>query len=162
LIKLDNEEEMMTVDNQPLEAKEAVLKTISLEKKQELHHMAYVYYQNKYYAEADAFFRLLLQIDPQNISYLQGLGASLKMQQNYAEAAYCYIEALKQPLQEIDPYLYVHLSDCYLALKEFDKAFAILKEAKKRAKQVNNKKVCRHVSFMYERWKKNKQPKTNA
>lgn len=136
--------------------RQEIFKKISEKKVEELHSMAYVYYQNQRYREADALFRLLVTIDPQVFQYWKGLGACLQMKKNYEGALNCY-ECAQNLLKDLpDPYLYVHIADCHFAMKELDKGFQVLELAKKRAKKTNEKKIIRHVSFMHERWKKNK------
>jgi len=138
---------------------EAVLKKISAKKIENLHNMAYVYYQNKYYEDADAFFRLLTKLKPENIHYWKGLGACLQMKKNYQDALLCYHHAQNILGESPDAYLYVHIADCHFAMKQSEQGFEILTLAKKRA--VNDKKIIHHIAFMHERWKKKKKLTAN-
>ncbi|MFI5342983.1 MAG: SycD/LcrH family type III secretion system chaperone [Chlamydiales bacterium] len=118
----------------------------------EMHSMAYVYYQNKHYQEADALFRILVVIAPQNYKYWKGLGACLQMKKNYKDALNCYRCAQALLKEKPDPYLDVHTADCHFALKQIEEGLKALERAKSTAKKQPNQAILQHVSFMRERW----------
>ena len=122
----------------------------------EIHAMAYIYYKNKRYQEADAHFRLLVLAYPKNSQYWKGLGAALQMKKNYKEAINCYQCAQNLLEEHRDPYLEIHTADCYFALNETDSALKALGEAKLLAKELGDKKVLSHVAFIRSRWVKKK------
>ena len=138
------------------EASDTLLTSLSGDRIEEAHRMAYVYYQNKHYREADALYRLLVAACPQNHIYWKGLGACLKMKNNYKDALNCYRCAQALLKDQPDPYLEVHAADCYFALKQIEQGLKALDRAKLIAMKQNDQAILQHVSFMRERWKKQK------
>lgn len=122
----------------------------------DLHSMAYIYYQNHYYLEADSCFRLLVTINPQESKFWKGLGACLQMKKNYEGALNCYRCAQSLLKEKPNSYLYLHIADCHFAMKNLQEGFLALELAQKIAKKTKDQKVINHISFMNERWKKNK------
>ncbi len=133
-----------------------ILTQVSSRKIEELHHMAYVYYQNKRFREASAIFRLLVTLRADDKGYWKGLGACLQMKKNYDDALVCYQNVQDLLQNEPDAYLYVHMADCHFAMKQLNEGFHFLDLAKKRAQKTKEKKIIHHVSFMHERWNRKK------
>lgn len=133
---------------------EALLEHLSQEEVNEMHKMAYVYYQNQRYKEADALFRLLVMAKPEEFKFWKGLGACLQMKKNYQAALACYRQAQALLKDKPDPYLYVHAADCYFALAEVERGFKVLKAATTYAKKKGDQKILQHASFMKQRWKR--------
>lgn len=136
------------------EVDQTIFSSLPGDKIDEMHSMAYVYYQNQYYREADALFRILVAIAPKNHEYWKGLGACLQMKKNYKDALNCYRCAQALLRNKPDPYLDVHTADCYFALKQVEQGLKTLDRAKLIAGK--NSDILQHVSFMRERWKKKK------
>ena len=132
----------------------ALFEHLTLEEMEEMYSMAYVYYQNQRYKEADALFRLLVMIRPEEFKFWKGLGACQQMKKNYQAALTCYRQAQALLKNKPDPYLYVHAADCYFALTEVDRGFKVLETAKTCAKKTHDQKILQHVSFMKQRWKR--------
>lgn len=132
---------------------ESLIADLAPEKIEEVYNMAYTYYQNRYYQEADALFRILVSMSPQKAKYWKGLGACLQMKKNYKDALNCY-QCAQALLKEMpDAYLDVHSADCYFALKQVEHGLKSLKMAKSKAEKIHDQKILKHVAFMQERWK---------
>jgi tetratricopeptide (TPR) repeat protein len=120
---------------------------------QRMHSMAYVYYKNQCYREADALFRILVQADPLNGKYWKGLGACLQMKRNYQAALKCYGQVRKLLENKADAYLDIHCADCYFALDQITNGLKALNSARLKALKNSDKIVLNHVAFMRSRWK---------
>lgn len=127
---------------------------VAEEKIQEIHSIAFWLYHEKHYQEAGHFFRLLVVSRPSEPKYWKGFGACLQMQKNYEEAINCYMSAQILKGKQTDPYLYVHVADCYFALKQADAGWKALGAAYLRAKATNDRRVLQHVALMRDIWSK--------
>lgn len=127
----------------------------------DIHSMAYVYYRNQHYREADALFRILVISDPKNHKYWKGLGAAMQMEKNYKGALDCYQRVDKLLNHQSDAYIDIHCADCYFALGQIAEGLKTLHSAKKKALKTSDRKVLRHVAFMCERWKEKKSFNSN-
>ncbi len=125
----------------------------SKESIREIHSMAYVYYKNQCYREADALFRILVINEPQNSKYWKGLGACLQMKKNYQGALNCYKRIQDLLNNQSDAYLDIHCADCYFALGQIANGLKTLHSARQKALKSSDKKVLKHVAFMRGRWK---------
>lgn len=135
---------------------QSLLEGIKLNQVDEIHNMAYIYYKNRRYWEAEAQFRLLVAIEPKNSGFWKGLGACLQMRKSYQEALNCYTCAQAIILDDPDPYIEIHCADCYFALNQIEKGLKVLEGARACAKNRNDKKVINHVNFIRSRWIKSK------
>ena len=124
------------------------------EKIKELYALAYFLYGQQHYLDASHLFRLLAAARPSEPKYWKGLGACLQVLKEYDGALNCYASAQMLYLTQTDPYLYLHSADCYIALKEVEKAFKALDAAHKRAEITKDKRVLQHVKLMREMWTK--------
>lgn len=120
------------------------------ERLQHMHQLAYVYYKNQCYPEAEALFSILVHAASENNKFWKGLGACLQMKKCYQAALKCYEKAgVLQP----DAYLDIHSSDCHFALGQTEAGLKKLSEARQKALQTDDKKILKHVAFMRSRWK---------
>lgn len=131
---------------------ESTLLTVSKERIQKIHSMAYIYYQNQRYREADALFRMLVNLEPQNSKYWKGLAACLQMKKNYLAALNCY-KRVHELNDQSDVYLDIHIADCYFAVKQITNGLKTLDSIKQKAVKNRDKKILQYVAFMRERWK---------
>ena len=129
--------------------------TLSTEKISEMHHIAFHLYRDKQYEKAGHFFRLLTIIDPSDMKYWKGLGASLQLAKKYQEAVECYASAVLVGSDQPDPYLFVHAADCFFALDQKEQGLKALEGAKLSAELRKDMQVIAHVALMQELWSKN-------
>lgn len=106
---------------------ENLVPKLSEEAAKALYSVAYNSYQSGNYADAAAFFRLLTQQSTDHRAAWMGLGASLQMLKNYAEAIAAY--GCAAVLNENDPYVHLHAAECFHALKDSAKALQALDAA---------------------------------
>jgi secretion system chaperone SscA len=132
---------------------------LSMEKIEELHHIAFQLYQDGQYENAIHFFRLLTLVDPLEIKYRKGLAASLQMNKNYAEAIENYRDAQSLNPDTMDPYLYLHAADCRLAVGQIEEGLKALEGAEIGAQREENVRVLNHISLMRELWSKKQEVK---
>ena len=128
---------------------------VSEEKIKEIYALAYLLYHNQHYGQSSHFFRLLVMMRPSEAKFWKGFGASLQMQKDYEEALSCYLccshfMSQKQP----DPHLYVHVADCYFALKQVKEGLKALEAAHLIAKKTHDRQILQHVAFMRNQWSK--------
>lgn len=126
--------------------------------REEIHSLAYVLYHNQRYEESSHFFRLLTIAFPLEAKFWKGLGACLQMQKDYDEALNCYLtcsQLLKE--DQLDPYLYVQVADCYFALNEVNVGLKALEKACLMAKKTDDTSILQHVAFMRQRWSQSSQ-----
>lgn len=129
---------------------------LSAEKVEEMHHIAYNLYQDRQYDRAAHFFRLLTIVNPLEMKYWKGLGASLQMTKDYEQAIQYYVSAQLVCQNKPDPYLYVYAADCYFALGQKQESLKALEGAQLIATEQNNVKVLNHVALMKDLWSNNK------
>lgn len=139
---------------EPSPSKEGRGPPLSKEKEEEAYANAYMLYQNRRYQEAGYLFRLLAQAAPDQPKYWKGLGACLQLQKDYEGAldSYCCCARANSPSCP-DAALYTHTADCYLALKEMDKALTALEVAAAIAKKTKQRHILQHVTFMKKMWR---------
>lgn len=134
-----------------LEANENPLACSSKKNMEEAYALAYVLYQNKRYVESELFFRTLVAIHPSEIKFWKGFGSCLQMQQDYQQALNCYLSCVQLMEEEnIDPYVFVQIADCYFALKQTHYALKVLECAYVIAKKTNLQPIIQHVLFLRE------------
>lgn len=93
-------------------------------------HLAAIYeigrslYETQQYRKAEDIFKLLCLYDPWKKLHWFGLGASRQMQGLYEEAILAYHLALA--MDDEDPYIRIHLAECYFRTgdKELAKKYA--------------------------------------
>lgn len=81
----------------------------------ELYLMAYNFYNNGKYDEAQNCFRTLVTIDAYQVDYWIGLGASLQMLKEYQEAIAAY--AIASLIDAKNPIAHFHAAECFFALQ---------------------------------------------
>lgn len=126
------------------------------------HIMAYTYYNNKHYLEAEGHFRFLVAAVPSNSEFWKGLGACLAMRKCYTEAIHCYACAQALRIGKFDPYLEIYTADCYFSLNAIEKGLKVLEGAETLAEYLKNREVLRHIRFMKSRWKKKTRKKSQS
>lgn len=138
----------------PSPSREGAFPSLYKEKEGEAYATAYMLYQNRRYQEAGYLFRLLTQAAPDQPKYWKGLGACLQLQKDYEGAldSYCCC-AQANSSSCSDAALYTHTADCYLALKEMDKALTALEVAAAIAKKTKQRHILQHVAFMKKMWR---------
>jgi type III secretion system low calcium response chaperone LcrH/SycD len=127
---------------------------ISEDKIQETYRFAYDLYSQRYYQEANYFFRFLILARPEEAKYWKGFGACLQMQKEYEEALDCYFCAEKLSQKPLDPYFYIHKAYCCFALKKVKAGLKNLEVARLKAVETHDQRVLKHVALMHELWVK--------
>lgn len=117
--------------------------------------LAYTLYKHRQYSEAYPLFRALVEVAPQEVKYWKALAACLQMQKDYRNALQYYQHAQNLLVKHPDPYLYVYIADCQLALHDVTAALKTLNLAEQTAKKRKEKRVLQHVALMRSLWKKN-------
>lgn len=97
---------------------------------EQIYWVAHHLYQGGKYADAERMFRLLALKVPGEGKYWMGLGSSLQLQHQYASAIGAYQRAMNCEKSQDDPYLFVHLADCYLGLNQTENMLENLDRAK--------------------------------
>ncbi len=119
----------------------------------EIYALAYMLYGSEHYLQASHFFRLLVIARPSEVKFWKGFGACLQMQKDYEEALNCYLSCSHLMSQNSpDAYLYVHVADCYFALKQVKEGLKALEAARLIAKKTHNRQILQHVAFMRNQW----------
>lgn len=128
------------------------LNEITEEQVQEMHLFAYLLYRDQRYQEASYFFRLLVVARPTEAKYWKGLGACLQVLKAYEEALSCYMCWQMTTRDQPNSYLYVHVADCYFALKQVPAGLRALEAANLIAEKTHQPHVIQHVTFMRQIW----------
>lgn len=115
---------------QPLSLSDEKIKEMT----QELYCFGYHFYENGKYGKAVDFFKLLTQIDAENIHHWKGLAACHQMQKQHNEALLAYSTAIV--LAPEDHTLFFHAANCCFALKHVADAL----EALDMAEEIASKK----------------------
>lgn len=102
-----------------------------------LYAFGFGFYQHGKFDQAVHFFRFLTLIDFNQRKHWMGLGASYQMLKDYARAIQCFGYAAM--LNPSDPYAHFHAAECFLSLKETEKAKEALKSAETVAKKAPKK-----------------------
>ncbi|MBF0318680.1 MAG: SycD/LcrH family type III secretion system chaperone [Nitrospirae bacterium] len=92
-----------------------------------MYAIAYNLYQSGKYDEAVKVFLVLAINNPFLPKYWKGMGASLQMSKKYCPAVYAYTTA--GSLDVKDPEVYLHLSECTIALGRKEESISTLKTA---------------------------------
>jgi type III secretion system low calcium response chaperone LcrH/SycD len=122
------------------------------EKVKELHAIAHYHYTKQHYAEASTYYRILTMVRPLEPRFWKGLGACQQMRHDYQYAIDCYASAQLLNGDQLDPYLYVHAADCFLALERKEEALQVLEIARQWALKVKDKKILSHTKMMKSLW----------
>lgn len=99
-----------------------------MEELEKLYSRGYYLYETGNFPGAIEVFQGLLTIDPSYAPYLQGLAASLQMNQEYYRAVHCW-----SMLINVNPTgfsAYVHLAESLLSLQATGRALQVLQKAK--------------------------------
>jgi len=105
------------------------------------------YTQNRDYTKAEAAYRKASELDPSELNYLRGLGQALLSEEKYTEALQIYQKLADLVPDDTDnPYL--HLSEIYRQLHQFDKAEENLVKA--RQYNPNSLDVLWNEAILYE------------
>lgn len=89
-----------------------------------LHAFAFQLYNNGRYKEAHSIYAVLATMDANNYDFAFGFAACLHMLKQYRGAADAYMRASQ--LDVTNPTPFFHLADCYMELKDTDKAIIAL------------------------------------
>lgn len=141
---LDRVEELCAAFPEPL--------NLPLEGTAELYSLGYSLYNAKEYGEASHLFRTLVALEPKQAKYWKGFAACLQMQKQYEMAVVCYlfVQFLEGELKDL--HLYVHLADCYFALKNIPEGLACLEKAGSEASKKGEQSLVSHVKLMQTLW----------
>lgn len=113
--------------------------------------IAFDYYDNGKYREATNFFRFLTTIDHMNKKHWVGLGASLQMLNEYAQAINAY--ALAALLDEKDPYVPFYAAECCFGMGDTQRGLQALDSADGLAEGDDSFKGLRNkLSALREAW----------
>lgn len=105
---------------QTLDAKLTSFLSLSTEDHEAVYAFGYHLYENGLYKKAIHFFRTLTLMNPKNAKYWKGLGATYQMLREFDRALESYgVAAL---LNENDPLVHWHASECFLMLKKPEEA----------------------------------------
>jgi secretion system chaperone SscA len=119
-----------------------------------LYATAYTFYQQKQFAQADSYFRMLVFLQPHKEKFWKGLAACLQMQQEHQEALECYKTLQQLTQSSVEVTMYMNMADCYFALKQIDKGLKILDIATQLAQQSQDSQALMHSMIMREAWSK--------
>lgn len=95
----------------------------------ELYSFGFHFYENGKYEEAANFYKLLTQIDSENVNHWKGLAACLQMQKLHDQALLAYSAAIV--LDSNDQTLYFHTANCCFALYRIKEGLEALDLAEK-------------------------------
>lgn len=124
---------------------------ISSKTQEETYAVGYRYYVNAKYREAVNIFRFLMLSDSQNRKYWLGLGAALQMLKEYQKALEAYLIASE--MDSTDPYIYLYMADCLIALGKIPEAMEILKTVEHIATgQQAYESLIIHVDLIRQAW----------
>jgi secretion system chaperone SscA len=98
----------------------------------ELYLMAYNFYNNGKYHDAQHCFRMLVTADGHSSKYWTGLGATHQMLKEYKDAIGAY--ALATMLDKTDPYIHLYAAECFFAEQQGPQGLNALKTADQLAK----------------------------
>lgn len=96
------------------------LKGITNEEMEACYAAAYNLYNNGRFDDADNIFTMLCYYDNRQPKYWMGLGATRQMRKLYEAAAEAY--GMGFMLNFTDPRFPFHAADCFLAIKDYDRA----------------------------------------
>lgn len=134
------------------ELPEEAFESVPEETLKALYYVAYNYYQNGKYDQAEHFFRLLTCYDTFDMSYWMGLAAARQKQKKYEQAieAYCAARLLAKDNRDAEPS--IQLAICYFALKQKEDGLQALDAAASSGKQSGNAKVLDQVALLRSIW----------
>lgn len=95
---------------------------------EKLYSRGYYLYETGNFPGAIEVFQGLITIDPSYIPYLQGLAASLQMNQEYYRAVHCWTMLINRNPTGFSAY--VHLAESLLSLQATSWALQVLQKAK--------------------------------
>lgn len=96
------------------------LKKITDQEMEAIYSVGYNYYRHGKYKEAKSIFSLLCKYDQYEPKYWIGVGSTQQMLKNYKQAIDAYSFAVM--LNPLDPKVHRYVTDCFLALKDYEKA----------------------------------------
>jgi len=100
------------------------IKKISDEEMEAIYSVGYNFYRHGKYENARSIFSLLCKYDEYEPKYWIGLGAAQQMLKHYQEAVSAYSFAVM--LNPLDPKVHRYVTDCFLALRDYERAQASL------------------------------------
>lgn len=119
---------------------------------EELYVMAYNFYNNGKYQEAQHCFRTLVGADGYSPKHWIGLGATHQMLKEYNEAIGAY--ALASLLDAKNPYIHLYAAECFFAEQQGSQGLNALKTADQLAKgQEQYAQLVSRVAIMRKTWK---------
>lgn len=99
-----------------------------MEELEKLYSRGYYLYETGNFPAAIEVFQGLITIDPNYLPYLQGLAASLQMNQEYYRAIHCWSMLIGFNSTELSAY--IHLAESLLSMQATDLALQVLQKAK--------------------------------
>lgn len=111
-----------------------------------IYSIGYTFYSENKYEDAIQFFHFLTMYDPLKQSYLMALGAAYQMNKNPEAALKAYSKAYL--LDNTNPKVHLHASECLFCLKRNEEAIEALDDAERTAKAKNNKAILNQVKAM--------------
>lgn len=104
-----------------------------MEELEKLYSRGYYLYETGNFPGAIEVFQGLITIDPNYLPYLQGLAASLQMNQEYYRAIHCWSMVINLNPTELNAY--VHLAESLLSIQATGLALQVLQKAKELSSQ---------------------------
>lgn len=118
----------------------------------ELYVMAYNFYNNGKYEDAQHCFRMLVTADEHSPKYWIGLGATHQMLKEYKDAIGAY--ALASLLDKTNPYIHLYAAECFFALQQGPQGLNALKAVDQLAKgQEQYAQLISRVALLRKTWK---------
>lgn len=125
-----------------------------MEELEKLYSRGYYLYETGNFPGAVEVFQGLITIDPHYLPYLQGLAASLQMNQEYYRAVHCW--SMLIDLHPTAMSAYVHLAESLISMQATGQALQVLRKAKELISHSPNSRdphLCDQIALLETCWR---------